>query len=213
MQSTPAIAAAAATTTTTQPPALLDVEQQRQSLKAIQQMTQSLIDCKASLLQKTETLEYKQRLLEDIVAERQRLNKERRILLDMMQNVQRDLESITEAETSLRKENGALQQSVTRLRNEEYEPLHGQCCLVNNVIVHKSPPPSSHAYCSAGRLDRVNQLRTTNGLTRIPHVQQEVDAQMARILEERRQNWQHDGGGSPSGTNHTSHPPRSRRHR
>ena len=56
-------------------------------------MTQSLIDCKANLLQKTESLEHKQHLLEEVISERQRLTKEKRMLLDMIQNVQRDLEA------------------------------------------------------------------------------------------------------------------------
>lgn len=51
----------------------------------------------------------------------------------------------------------------------------------------------------------MNQLRTSHGLQKVPHVQQEVDAQMARILEERRANWQQQGA-SPavSGSNNTS---------
>lgn len=54
-------------------------------------------------------------------------------------------------------------------------------------------------------IDRVNQLRTSHGLQKVPHVQQEVDAQMARILEERRTNWQQQGT-SPavSSSNHSS---------
>ncbi|CDS02888.1 hypothetical protein LRAMOSA00290 [Lichtheimia ramosa] len=154
-----------------------DADQQREALKNLQRMTQSLIDCKANLLQKTESLEHKQHLLEEVISERQRLTKEKRMLLDMIQNVQRDLEATTEAEASLLKERDDLQQTVDRVRNQEYEPLH----------------------------DRVNQLRTSHGLQKVPHVQQEVDAQMARILEERRTNWQQQGT-SPavSSSNHSS---------
>lgn len=59
-------------------------------------LTQSLIDCKANLLQKTESLEHKQHLLEEVISERQRLTKEKRMLLDMIQNVQRDLEAASD---------------------------------------------------------------------------------------------------------------------
>ncbi|KAI9253813.1 hypothetical protein BDA99DRAFT_164057 [Phascolomyces articulosus] len=139
-----------------------DIEDQQRSLKAIRDSTQSLLNCKASLVQNIESLDHKEKLLEEVIAERQRLTKEKRMLLEMIQGVQRDIEAVTEAEVSLGKERDELRKSVDKLRNQEYDPLH----------------------------DQVNELRSQSGLQKLPHVQQELEAQMARTLEKRRENWQ-----------------------
>ncbi|KAI7849212.1 hypothetical protein BDC45DRAFT_521076 [Circinella umbellata] len=139
-----------------------DIESQQQSLKAIRDSTQSLLNCKANLIQNIESLDHKEKILDEIVSERQRLTKEKRMLFEMIQSVQRDIEAITEAETSLGKERDELKKSVDRIRNLDYDPLH----------------------------DKVNELRSRIGLEKLPHVQQELEAQMARALEKRRENWQ-----------------------
>ncbi|KAI9488470.1 hypothetical protein BDB00DRAFT_39201 [Zychaea mexicana] len=140
-----------------------EVETQQQSLKALRDSTQSLLDCKANLVQKIESLDHKEKLLDEIVSERQRLTKEKRKLLEMIQSVQRDIEAVAEAESSLGKERDELKNSVERIQSQEYDPLH----------------------------DQVNELRGRSGLQKLPHVQQELEAQMARALQERRENWQH----------------------
>ncbi|KAI8143643.1 hypothetical protein BJV82DRAFT_713311 [Fennellomyces sp. T-0311] len=152
-----------------------EIETQQQSLKAIRDSTQSLLNCKANLIQKIESLDHKEKLLDEIVSERQRLTKEKRMLLEMIQSVQRDIEAVTEAEASLGKERDELKQSVDRIKIQEYEPLH----------------------------DQVNGLRTRSGLQKLPHVQQEIEAQQARALEERREKWQ-QASPSPSLRNDAS---------
>lgn len=89
------------------------------------QMTQSLVDCKSDLLSKTEALEHKQQLLEEIKAECQRLKKEKRTLLEMIQSVQRDIDAVSEAELLLGRERDELQCNVNRIQTEQYDPLHG----------------------------------------------------------------------------------------
>ncbi|KAG2223279.1 hypothetical protein INT45_007005 [Circinella minor] len=141
---------------------MFSIESQQQSLKAIRDSTQSLLNCKANLIQNIESLDHKEKILDEIVSERQRLTKEKRMLFEMIQSVQRDIEAITEAERSLGKERDELKKSVDRIRNLDYDPLH----------------------------DKVNELRSRIGLEKLPHVQQELEAQMARALEKRRENWQ-----------------------
>ncbi|OAD75755.1 hypothetical protein PHYBLDRAFT_75844 [Phycomyces blakesleeanus NRRL 1555(-)] len=141
------------------------IEQQQEqlgTLKSLRQKTQLLVDCKASLTQHTEALDIKQGLLEEATSERQRLQKEKKVLLEMIHSVQRDMEAVTEIEKSLGKERDNLKQTVQRIRDQEYEPLHEQ----------------------------VNVLRAENGLQKLPSVEQEIEAQMAKHLEDRREKWQ-----------------------
>ncbi|CAO3595521.1 unnamed protein product [Absidia cylindrospora] len=63
-----------------------------------------------------------------------------------------------------------LQKNVQRIRNEEYEPLQ----------------------------ESVNKSRIGKGLIKIAHVQQEMEAQMAQKLKERRENWQQGTASSSS---------------
>ncbi|KAI8090012.1 uncharacterized protein BX664DRAFT_146972 [Halteromyces radiatus] len=142
--------------------------------------TQQLVDCKASLLQTNELLESKTNMLEELTAQRHKRLKEKRLLLTMIQEVQRDIESITELEDSLGRECADLQKNAQRLRDEEYEPLH----------------------------EKVNKMRQDKGLNRIPHMQQDIEAQMARKLKERRENWQQgtpSSSRSPDGLDDLSH--------
>ncbi|KAL0087805.1 hypothetical protein J3Q64DRAFT_1734627 [Phycomyces blakesleeanus] len=125
------------------------IEQQQEqlgTLKSLRQKTQLLVDCKASLTQHTEALDIKQGLLEEATSERQRLQKEKKVLLEMIHSVQRDMEATVQQ----------------RIRDQEYEPLHEQ----------------------------VNVLRAENGLQKLPSVEQEIEAQMAKHLEDRREKWQ-----------------------
>ncbi|KAI9277920.1 hypothetical protein BC943DRAFT_364102 [Umbelopsis sp. AD052] len=133
-----------------------------QSLKGLRRQTQSLFDLKSQILVTSETLEVKQNLLEEMTSERRRLVKEKRMMMDMIQAIQRDIETMTEGENSLQTECKNLEQSLRNLRDNEYEPLQ----------------------------EKVNAARASNGLERLPNMQQELDAQMARALEERRQTWQ-----------------------
>ncbi|CAO3676842.1 unnamed protein product [Umbelopsis ramanniana] len=133
-----------------------------QSLKGLRRQTQSLFDLKSQILVTSETLEVKQNLLDEMTAERRRLVKEKRMMMDMIQAIQRDIETITEGENSLQTECKNLEQSLRNLRDDEYEPLQ----------------------------EKVNAARASSGLERLPNMQQELDAQMARALEERRQTWQ-----------------------
>ncbi|KAI8881472.1 hypothetical protein K501DRAFT_188987, partial [Backusella circina FSU 941] len=126
------------------------------------QKTQALVDCKASILSKSEVLEYKRNLYEETISEKQRLLKEKRALLDMLQNVQNDLEQLVDIEKTLAKENEQLEKQVLHLKTEQYDPLH----------------------------DHVNEIRVQNGMSKLAHIQQESDAQLARALEERRIKWQ-----------------------
>lgn len=85
-----------------------------------------MIDVKNTLLSKTELLEQKKGLLEQINTEKQRLSKEKRLLFDMLQSIQRDLDSVTEVETQLTREHEELEKNVTKYRIEQYEPLQGK---------------------------------------------------------------------------------------
>ncbi|KAI9354979.1 hypothetical protein BD770DRAFT_391838 [Pilaira anomala] len=137
---------------------------QMQSLEQLRQKTQSLVDCKATLLSKTEILDQKKSLLEETNSERQRLQREKKILREMLHNINQDMNSLLEAEQSLAKESEDLERSVKKLKHEQYEPLH----------------------------DQVNEIRLQNGLTKLPHIQQELEARMAKILEDRRVKWQQE---------------------
>ncbi|KAL1930412.1 hypothetical protein VTP01DRAFT_10574 [Rhizomucor pusillus] len=161
------------------------MEQQIDTLKNIKQMTQSLVDCKSDLLSKTEALEHKQQLLEEIKAECQRLKKEKRTLLEMIQSVQRDIDAVSEAELLLGRERDELQRNVNRIQTEQYDPLH----------------------------ERVNELRMQHGLQKIPHIRKELEDRMAKMLEERRTNWQQSNNlpASPTPTSEPSSSLSSRR--
>ncbi|KAL4213903.1 hypothetical protein AB4K20DRAFT_1889037 [Rhizopus microsporus] len=138
------------------------IKSQLQSLDLLKQKTQALIDVKNTLLSKTELLEQKKGLLEQINTEKQRLSKEKRLLFDMLQSIQRDLDSVTEVETQLTREHEELEKNVTKYRIEQYEPLQ----------------------------DEVNEIRAQSGMIKLPHIQQELEAQMAKLLEDRRMKWQ-----------------------
>lgn len=58
------------------------------------QKTQSLVDCKATLMSKTEVLDSKKSLLQETNSERQRLQREKKLLREMLQNINQDLESV-----------------------------------------------------------------------------------------------------------------------
>jgi hypothetical protein len=57
--------------------------------------TQALFDLKSQILVASETLEVKQNLLEEMTAERRRLLKEKRMMMDMIQTIQRDIETVS----------------------------------------------------------------------------------------------------------------------
>ncbi|ORE11439.1 hypothetical protein BCV72DRAFT_301014 [Rhizopus microsporus var. microsporus] len=130
------------------------IKSQLQSLDLLKQKTQALIDVKNTLLSKTELLEQKKGLLEQINTEKQRLSKEKRLLFDMLQSIQRDLDSVTEVETQLTREHEELEKNVAKYRIEQYEPL-------------QEP-------------DEVNEIRAQSGMIKLPHIQQELEAQMAK---------------------------------
>lgn len=56
--------------------------------------TQALVDCKATLLSKTEILDSKKNLLEETNAEKQKLQRERKLLREMLQNITKDLNAV-----------------------------------------------------------------------------------------------------------------------
>ncbi|GAA5805811.1 hypothetical protein HPULCUR_011337 [Helicostylum pulchrum] len=141
---------------------------QMHSLEQLRQKTQALVDCKATLLSKTEILDQKKSLLEETNSERQRLQREKKLLREMLHNINQDMNSLVEVEQSLTKESEDLERSVNKLKHEQYEPLHG-----NNQY-------------------QVNDIRVQNGLTKLPHIQQELEARMAQILEDRRVKWQQE---------------------
>ncbi|CAO3609899.1 unnamed protein product [Cunninghamella blakesleeana] len=136
--------------------------QQLDSLKQLRESTQQLIHCKASIFKNTDLLESKTNLLEELRAERLQRVKEKRLLLDMIQSVQRDIDTLTDMENTLGRECDDLQNNMLDLKNEEYERLH----------------------------ENVNIIRVKKGLSKIPHVQQDREAEMAKRLQERRENWQ-----------------------
>ncbi|KAG2210141.1 hypothetical protein INT46_004439 [Mucor plumbeus] len=140
------------------------IKSQLNSLDLLRSKTQALVDCKATLLSKTEILDNKKSLLEETNAEKQKLQREKKMLREMLQNITQDLNSIAEVEQSLAKESEDLERSVNKIKMEQYEPLH----------------------------DQVNEIRVQNGMTKLPHIQQELEAQMAKILEERRMKWQQE---------------------
>ncbi|CAO3683539.1 unnamed protein product [Umbelopsis vinacea] len=148
-----------------------------QSLKGLRRQTQTLFDLKSQILVVSETLEAKQNLLEEMTAERRRLVKEKKMMMDMIQAIQRDIESITEGENSLETECRNLEQSLRTLRDREYEPLQ----------------------------EKVNAAREATGLERLPNMQQELDAQLAKALEERRQTWQHSAKANGETSDHLAH--------
>ncbi|CEP12525.1 hypothetical protein [Parasitella parasitica] len=141
-----------------------DIEFQSNSLELLRSKTQALVDCKATLLSTTEMLDIKKNLLEETFAEKQKLQRERKLLQEMLQSITRDLISIAEVEQSLAKESEDLERSVNSIKVEQYEPLH----------------------------DQVNEIRVQNGMSKLPHIQHELEAQMAKTLEDRRMKWQHE---------------------
>lgn len=64
------------------------------SLWHCRRQTQTLFDLKSQILVVSETLEAKQNLLEEMTAERRRLVKEKKMMMDMIQAIQRDIESV-----------------------------------------------------------------------------------------------------------------------
>ncbi|KAG2210969.1 hypothetical protein INT47_000129 [Mucor saturninus] len=147
---------------------------QMNSLELLQRKTQSLVDCKATLMSKTEVLDSKKSLLQETNSERQRLQREKKLLREMLQNINQDLESLQEVEQSLTKESDDLERSVNKIKNEQYEPLQ----------------------------DQVNEIRLKIGLNKLPHIQQELEARLAKILEDRRVKWQQEeseSSASPTG--------------
>ncbi|KAG1141127.1 hypothetical protein G6F37_002033 [Rhizopus arrhizus] len=146
------------------------INTQLQSLERLKQKTQTLIDVKSTLVTKTEILDQKKALLEQVNSERQRLNKEKKLLLDMLQSIQRDLDSMVEAEKALAKEYEDLERNVNKYRIEQYEPLQ----------------------------DEVNEIRVKSGMMKLPHIQQELEAKMAKVLEDRRMKWQEGSSSSNS---------------
>lgn len=62
--------------------------------KKCRSKTQALVDCKATLLSKTEILDNKKSLLEETNAEKQKLQRERKMLREMLQNITQDLNSV-----------------------------------------------------------------------------------------------------------------------
>lgn len=140
------------------------IKSQLSSLELLRSKTQALVDCKATLLSKTEILDSKKSLLEETNVEKQKLQRERKLLREMLQNITKDLTAIADVEQSLAKESEELEKSVNKMRTEQYEPLHEQ----------------------------VNEIRVQNGLSKLPHIQQELEAQMAKTLEDRRMKWQQE---------------------
>ncbi|KAG1455981.1 hypothetical protein G6F56_006940 [Rhizopus delemar] len=80
----------------------------------------------------------------------------------MLQNIQRDLDSVANVEKLLSKEYQDLEKNVNKFKKEQYEPLQ----------------------------DEVNEIRVKSGMVKLPHIQQELEAQMAKELEDRRMKWQ-----------------------
>ncbi|KAG1082851.1 hypothetical protein G6F42_022425 [Rhizopus arrhizus] len=144
------------------------IKNQLSSLDLLRSKTQALVDCKATLLSKTEILDSKKNMLEETNAEKQKLQRERTLLREMLQNITKDLNAIVEVEQALTKESEELERSVNKMRTEQYEPLHEQ----------------------------VNEIRVQNGMSKLPHIQQELEAQMAKTLEDRRMKWQQEESSS-----------------
>lgn len=74
-----------------------------------------------------------------------------------------------EVEQTLSKESEDLEKSVNKLKNEQYEPLHGTCAL-----------NGYSSLCVNFGIDQVNEIRLKNGMSKLPHIQQELEAKMAK---------------------------------
>ncbi|KAI9140845.1 hypothetical protein BKA69DRAFT_487974 [Paraphysoderma sedebokerense] len=134
---------------------------QLQNLQDLRCKTIRLLSLKKDILSKSEKLEEGTNVLNDLQSERRQLVEEKRTLLEMLYTVQKDLENITEAEKLLEGEKKKLQDEVTRLREEEYEPL----------------------------IESINQRRVKLRLPPLPNLQEESDNQMAKYLEDRLEEW------------------------
>ncbi|KAG1222464.1 hypothetical protein G6F68_020632 [Rhizopus microsporus] len=77
---------------------------------------------------------------------------------------------MVEAEKALAKEYEDLERNVNKYRIEQYEPLQ----------------------------DEVNEIRVKSGMMKLPHIQQELEAKMAKVLEDRRMKWQEGSSSSNS---------------
>ncbi|KAI8996957.1 hypothetical protein BDB01DRAFT_11169 [Pilobolus umbonatus] len=139
------------------------LKKQVETLDLLKQKTQELINCKSALLMKKETFDQKKNILEEVTASKLCLQKEKKTLLEMIQNVQRDLDTTVELERSLNKECDELGRSLSKLRDQQYNQL----------------------------LDDVNRIRTQQGLPKLPNIQQELEAKMAKDLDKRRKEWQY----------------------
>ncbi|KAI8064371.1 hypothetical protein BC940DRAFT_306084 [Gongronella butleri] len=147
-------------------------------LLQIRETTQQLLNVKANLRQSSESLAQKTDILEELTAERHRLLKEKRLLLELLQGVQKDIDTIAEMEGDLERECNDLKATVDQLKNHDYQPLH----------------------------DHVNDMRSAKGMHKIPHIQQDMDNQMAKRLQERREEWQHGSSSSSVASSSTPAP-------
>ncbi|OBZ82352.1 hypothetical protein A0J61_09597 [Choanephora cucurbitarum] len=140
------------------------IKSQTNTLEKLREKTQALLDCKATYMSKSEILEQKKNFLEEASSEKQRLQREKRLLREMLQSINQDLNSIVDIEIALNRESEDLEKTLDKLKKEQYEPLH----------------------------DQVNEIRTQNGMSKLPHIQQEIEAKLAKLLEERRVQWQQE---------------------
>ncbi|KAL1922429.1 uncharacterized protein VTP21DRAFT_9968 [Calcarisporiella thermophila] len=118
----------------------------------------ALGDLKQQLFELQEQLEQKEHLLDEVSLERGRLQREKLELCEMLRGLQRDIESVTEVERNVKAERDGLRERLKRIREESYEPLK----------------------------EEVDKKRIQHQLRKLPNLQDELDQQMARYLEQRR---------------------------
>ncbi|KAJ3331651.1 hypothetical protein HDU76_002609 [Blyttiomyces sp. JEL0837] len=151
-------------------------------LHRIRTLTGILDEHKATVIELSVERDKQQGILDELGTERLLLLTEKEKLVKMLGAVQRDLDEVTKAEESLSNECVSLAERINEVRSEEYEPLRA----------------------------KVDELRKRHGLPPTKPLQEEIEEERARRLQERRERWRESGildvDPSPAGSASSSAP-------
>ncbi|KND03983.1 uncharacterized protein SPPG_01431 [Spizellomyces punctatus DAOM BR117] len=135
-----------------------------EELQQIRTETHRLNRNKTQILAATQRVEKHDALMTELNSEQRKLLAEKLALVDKLKTVQKDMDEIRIAQRRLREMNAHQQAELRKLR-EDYQPLK----------------------------DRVDALRQKHGLAKLPNVQDEIENETARYLQERRERWRDSG--------------------
>ncbi|KAI9098090.1 hypothetical protein DFS34DRAFT_98581 [Phlyctochytrium arcticum] len=136
-----------------------------EELHEIRTESQRLNQTKSKVINATQRIEKHEALMSEMSSEQRKLFSEKLALVDKLRTVQSDMENIRVAQRQLRETNRAHQEELKKLRQEQYEPLK----------------------------DRIDALRQRHGLGKLPNVQDEIENETSKYLQERRERWRESG--------------------